>query len=508
MLLFNGYLVAFLLGLATAALGSLQNAAWWQMLLLALFLQQIHKHHFHGIAHQVKLGWLFGFGYFCVGIWWLYISLHDIGGMPAWMACGAVIILSAFLAIFPTLAVAIGARFYNQSYSALAWGSAWTITEWLRATIFTGFPWIGFGDAQINGPFQGLIPLLGVLGATFATIWGAYKIGSAPSRFFLPLFSLGFVVLISSSLEGIQFTQPIGRLLEVRLLQGNFPQTLQYDPAHIERQNQYYLNAFVSKPADLTVGPETAFPILENAFPKEWEDTIQASLKATQGYLLTGIIGTQGEQYSNRAKAYGPEGTIYHYDKTHLVPFGEYIPPGFEWFVKAIKAPLSQFKQGLPNQENFIIRRDNTPNISAAIMICYEDVFGSEIAQRIRDKATTPPNLLINLTNLAWFGDTQAPWQHLRLAQLRSLETGLPTVRSTNTGVTAIIDEQGRVTSQLPVFTEGVLTGSVQARTGITPYVRLGDLPILLICFWTILFAWRKKRRLDAQRHLGTALQG
>lgn len=498
----KAYFISFLVGISTAAIGNLTHAAWWQMLLLAIFWRQIHEHHFYGIQQQIKLGWIFGLGYFCQGIWWLYVSLHDIGGMPFWMASCGVFLLSAFLALFPTFAVFIGARFYNQSSSALAWASAWTIAEWLRATIFTGFPWIGFGDSQINGPFQGLIPFFGVLGATFATFWGAYKIGSAPGRLFLPLFSLGFVVFISTSLEGISFTQPIGRLLEVRLYQGNFPQTLQYDPVAIQKQNNFYFNGYLSKPAELTVGPETAITLPDNQLPKEWLQTLQEYLKENKAYLLSGMIGIAGDRFSNRAKGFGPHGEVYNYDKSHLVPFGEYIPPGFEWFVKAIQAPLTQFAIGSNSQENFIIARDNQPSLQAAIMICYEDVFGAEIAKRIRRLPENPPNFLINLTNLAWFGNTSAPWQHLRLAQLRSLETGLPTIRSTNTGVTAIIDDRGRVISQLPVFQEGVLTGSVQARKGFTPYVRFGDLPALIFSALVLAVSFRKMQ----QRNLSKGL--
>lgn len=494
MLSYRVCLLSFLIGVLTAAVGNFNNAAWWQMLLLAMFWRQIHQHHFHGLKTQVQLGWLFGLGYFCQGIWWLYVSMHDVGGMPVFMAAGGVLLLSAFLALFPTLAVALGARFYNQPNSAIAWASAWTIAEWLRGNILTGFPWIGFGDAQVNGPFQGLIPIFGVLGATFATIWGAYKIGSAPGRIFLPLFSLAFAVAVCSFFEGMEFTKPVGKLLEVRLFQGNFPQTMQYDPSAINRQNNYYFNGYLSKAADLTVGPETAITLPEKFIPKDWEENLQNHLNETKGYVLTGIIGTDGDKYSNRAKAYGPNGETYSYDKSHLVPFGEYIPPGFEWFVRAIKAPLSQFTMGSNEQAHFKIKRVGEPDISAAIMICYEDVFGAEIAQRIRKFPATPPNLLINLTNLTWFGNTSAPWQHLRLAQLRSLETGLPTIRATNTGVTAIINDRGRVTSQLPVFSEGVLTGSVQGRAGITPYVQFGDVPVLLLSIITLVLGWRKKK--------------
>jgi apolipoprotein N-acyltransferase len=229
---------------------------------------------------------------------------------------------------------------------------------------------------------------------------------------------------------------------------------MHYDPIAVSRQNNFYFNAFLEKEADLTVGPETALTIPEKSIPKEWEAELQKHLQQTQGYLLTGIIGEEGDNYSNRAKAYGPNGETYHYDKSHLVPFGEYVPPGFEWFIRAIRAPLSQFSIGSYSQPHLRISRKEQPDVFAAIMICYEDVFGAEIAQRIRQYPESAPNFLINLTNLAWFGNTSAPWQHIRLAQLRSLETGIPTIRSTNTGVTAIIDERGRTLAQLPVCTK------------------------------------------------------
>jgi apolipoprotein N-acyltransferase len=194
-----------------------------------------------------------------------------------------------------------------------------------------------------------------------------------------------------------------------------------------------------------------------------------------------------GREFSNRALGLSPSNQPYLYDKNHLVPFGEFIPPGFHWFVNAFSVPLSDFVRGGEDQENFLIQRPNQESIFAAITICYEDVFGGELASRIHN-STTPTNLLINLTNLAWFGDSQASSQQLRLSQLRSLETGLPALRATNTGITSVLDPNGKILASLPEFTQASLITQVQAYSGKTPYVRWGNLPILsLSC---ILLIW------------------
>ena len=179
------------------------------------------------------------------------------------------------------------------------------------------------------------------------------------------------------------------------------------------------------------------------------------------------------------AIGFGPIESDYRYDKSHLVPFGEFVPFGFKWFVDAMVTPLGNQQAGATLQKPFAIKQDST-NIYAGIMICYEDVFGGELAYRQRN-SQLPHHLWINMTNLAWFGDGMVLDQHLRLARLRSLETGIPTIRATNTGVTAVIDQQGEVTAQLPVWQQSTLKAEVQAYDGQTPYVQWGNTPIVLI---------------------------
>jgi apolipoprotein N-acyltransferase len=213
---------------------------------------------------------------------------------------------------------------------------------------------------------------------------------------------------------------------------------------------------------------------------------------------LLGVIGensTSAEvKFTNRALGLSPNKSIYQYDKSHLVPFGEFIPPGFRWFVNAFHVPMSDFARGQFEQAPFTIARSDKEPINAAITICYEDIFGGELASRIYH-SSKPVNLLVNMTNLAWFGNSQAPTQQLRLSQLRSLETGLPALRATNTGITAVLGSDGKILAELPEFTQGILKSTIQAYSGKTPYVTWGNAPILsLSCLLLILGLIRQRR--------------
>lgn len=485
---------AFLIGLISATIASAENNGWLQIFALAALWIYLDRQNFQASKLQAWLGWSYGLGYFSLGLWWLYISLHDVGGMHSLLAITGVFLLASFLALFPAFAVWLGTRFHYRPYSAIAWAAAWTFAEWLRAHLFTGFPWNGFGESQINGPFVGLIPIFGSLGATFAVLWAAHQFGSVPRKLFLPLIAVGFAVFISSLFEDSEYTKPIGKMLEVRLIQGNFLQPLYTDSDSALRQVDFYLNTITNKASDLIITPETALAIPEQFLPALTFPKIQEFATQSNSHVLVGAVGTVGNQYSNRAIGISPNASRYFYDKEHLVPFGEYVPPGFKWFVDAIQVPLSDFAAGPKNQANFKISRTGQPDIFAAVTICYEDVFGDELSNRIRH-LQTPTNLIINMTNLAWFGNSQAPIQQLKLARLRSLETGLPTVRATNTGATAIIDHRGRVINQLDGFTQDNLLGSIQARSGKTPYSNWGDSPILLVSLLILISSHLKKRK-------------
>jgi apolipoprotein N-acyltransferase len=266
------------------------------------------------------------------------------------------------------------------------------------------------------------------------------------------------------------------------------------------QQIAFYKSTMTDSQADLVVSPETALPWPETNLPTGTLEDLQDFATKNKRFLLFGILGrhfnpADGREFSNRAIGLSPSSPPYRYDKSHLVPFGEFIPPGFRWFVNAFNVPLSDFSRGPQNQPLFIINREGQLPLYAAITICYEDVFGDELAARLRNSEESA-NLFINMTNLAWFGDSQAPTQQLRLSQLRSLETGLPALRATNTGITAVLGPDGKILAELPKFTQGILKTSIQAYSGKTPYVIWGNIPILSLSCLLLILGFIRQRRI------------
>jgi apolipoprotein N-acyltransferase len=488
-----------LLGAALAGAAELPYGGWIQIPILALVWWSLDHSNAIPFKTAFLLGWVFGLGYFIVGLWWLYISLHDIGGMNSILSCVAVFLLSAYVALYFAAASLSIRIFKNHSFSGLLLASSWVIFEYLRGEIFTGFPWMGFAEAQVNGPFSAIAPYLGGLGCTFFAVLTAWLLFCITKKSIKNVIGLLFALLIPVLASQWSFTRPTGEPLTVNLMQGNFAQSLIFRPEGILQQINFYSRAIANSDAELTIAPETAFPWPENNLPPSLFLGLQKLADSKNSNFLFGTIGRDpesknGREFSNRAIGMSPKAQRYEYDKNHLVPFGEFIPPGFHWFVDAFSVPLSDFARGGNNQANFAIIRKNQPVLHAAITICYEDVFGGELASRIRN-SQEPTNLLINITNLAWFGESQAPAQQLRLSQLRSLETGLPALRATNTGITAVLGHDGKVLASLRQFTQENLSTQVQAYTGKTPYVILGNFPILSISCLLLIWGFIRQRR-------------
>ena len=491
-------LLLFFLGALLAAAAELPYGGWIQIPILSLIWWRMSQQSNPSTKNQFIFGIAFGLGYFALGLWWIYISLHDVGGMHAVISCLAVFLLAAGMALFfssASLALCLPRR---RHLTGLVLAASWVIIEYLRSVVLTGFPWMGFAEAQFNGPFAPLAPFFGGLACTFLVVWVSWEITQLRKNIVFSSACIISTIAIAQLASFWTFTKPIGEPLSVRLIQGNFEQSLKFNPKAIEEQFSFYTNAIESQSADLIITPETAYPWPQSNLPAGLLGSLQQFSNNTSSNLLLGVIGETNSaaevKYTNRALGLSPNAPIYQYDKSHLVPFGEFIPPGFHWFVNAFHVPMSDFARGSLDQAPFSIVRSGKEAIHAAITICYEDVFGGELASRIHH-SSKPVNLLINMTNLAWFGDSQAPAQQLRLSQLRSLETGLPALRATNTGITAALGPDGKVLSELGDFTQGVLSLQIQAYSGTTPYVLWGNAPILsLSCLLLILGLIRQKR--------------
>lgn len=428
-------------------------------------------------------GLAFGLGFFLTGVSWVYVSLSVFGGMPWWLAGVAAFLFCAVLAVFPMAAGTAFKRWQPESFwqQALFFAALIALADWVRGWIFSGFPWLTAGYSQSPpSPLAGFAPLLGVHGLSLivalsgALLW-RWRVG-LPVLLLLASTGLG--------LRQIEWTQPDGEPISVALVQGNVPQEMKFRPEAFVRTLQLYHDLIEANPAQLTLLPETALPVFIDQMPAAYLEELKSLAQRQQGDIILGVLTGDGSGYFNSAVSVG-NSPLQVYSKQHLVPYGEFIPPGFAWFMAYANIPMSSFSRGPEIQPPLAVA-----GRQVAANICYEDVFGNEII-----RALPQAGILANLSNTAWFGRSLAQPQHLQIARLRAAETGRPMLRATNTGMTAIVDARGEVSAALPPFTTGVLTGEVRAYTGMTPYARFGNWPALLLIYVSLALAALAARR-------------
>ena len=422
-------------------------------------------------------GYVFGAGLFLAGVSWVYVSMHVFGGMPLLLAGLAAVLFCCVLALFPALAGYVFARLRRDRIlaDALLAAAAWTLAEWLRGWVLTGFPWLAFGYAQTPpSPLAGYAPLLGTYGVGFIAALIAALAGLTFGRRerWLPSgAAIATLLAAGLGLTSIEWTQPSGKPVSVSLLQGNIEQSLKWRPERLQQSLDTYLRLARAHPAQLVVLPETALPLMLDQLPRDYVAELRRAAPGGKGDVLLGIAAQDAQgRYYNSAVGFTTEG-IQSYRKSHLVPFGEFTPPAFAWTLALLQIPMSNFSPGAAVQPPLALAGEKV-----AVNICYEDVFGEEII-----RALPEATLLVNLSNTAWFGDSLAQPQHLQIAQMRALETGRFMLRATNTGMTAIVNPRGRVERVLAPFGEGALVGEVSGYNGATPYVRWGNAAALLI---------------------------
>jgi apolipoprotein N-acyltransferase len=421
------------------------------------------------------LGLAWGAGCFLFGVSWIYVSLSQFAGMAAPAAAAATLLFCLYLSLFPAL---VGGAFRRGRSKGLRdvplFAGLWTLGEWLRGTLFTGFPWLAVGYSQSPpSPLAGWASVLGVYGVGFIVALAGALLVAAGRR---PATWLALLLLLAAGLllRAMDWTQPAGAPVTVSLLQGNVPQSLKWDPKRLPLSIETYLRLARDNPARLTVLPETALPLYFNEVPRD----VLRGLTGHGDALIGVAVGTTDGGYTNGAVALTPQLAASAYAKRHLVPFGEYPPPGFAWFFRFARIPMSDFTAGRPRQEPLLAAGQRiAPNI------CYEDLFGEELLG-----ALPAATLLVNLSNTAWFGDSLAQPQHLQIAQLRAIETGRVMLRATNTGMTAMVAADGTVAASLPPFTAAALVVQAQGRSGLTPFARWGNLLALLLAAAACLF--------------------
>ena len=465
--------------------------SWWPLAILSLAALFALAARADGWRAGFKLGFAYGLGLFLVGVSWIYVSLSVYGGMAPWLAALAVLLFAAYLALWPALAAALvaGTRGVATWRLVVFAPAAWVLTEWARGWVFTGFPWLGLGYPQVAGPLGGFAPLLGTYGVSWlaALVAGLLAWGSGARHRRVAQVAAAVVLVAGAALRAVAWTTPAGAPTTVALLQGNVPQDMKWLPEKTRETLELYLRLARQARARLIVLPETALPLFERQLPHAVREEFAAIGRANGGDVLIGLpTGDVAADYYNSVLSLGASASQ-RYHKVHLVPFGEYIPlkPLFGWILEVLHIPLSDFTRGAPGQPPLAVGGQKV-----AADICYEDTFGEEIVRPLPEATA-----LVNVSNLAWFGDTLAPWQHLQMSQMRALETGRMMLRATNTGATAIVDRDGRLISQLPLFETGILRGEMQGYAGATPYARWGNAPVLALLFALAgVAAWATRR--------------
>ena len=480
-----------------ASLLSFEPFGWWplQFVLLAWLFYQV------GVGSSVKratlLGWAFGFGWSVGAMWWLYIFMTRFAHLPAILGLIGVVLLGLYMGLFGAFATGVASWLRRRwslplgAFVLLVLPVAWGVSEWMRGWVFTGFPWSVAGYAHDSSPLAGYAPLVGVYGIGTIVALGAGCLVMLTQRKRLQAIGLFAALLLAGAgLRSVEWTQVTGAPLTVRLLQGNIPQDRKFDYAFLESTLERYRGMITAKPADLIATPETAIPVFPHMLPPGYLESLQRFASANGSTLALGMPLLDGPtQYANSVVAVSPQPRPYRFDKAHLVPFGEFIPPGFRWFTEMLNIPLSDATRGKPLQAPFAVKDQWVlPNI------CYEDVFGEEIAYQLR-AAPQPATMLLNVSNLSWYGQSSAIPQHLQISRMRTLETGRPMLRATNDGATAVIDHRGQVTHLLPFYTAGTLSATVRGTAGMTPYIRFGNALFLLLGALALAAAWFSGRK-------------
>jgi apolipoprotein N-acyltransferase len=439
-------------------------------------------------SSAAAIGFCFGLGMFLAGVSWVYVSLHDFGGMGMLTAAIFTFFFCAYLACYPALIGLILKRLpaSRPVRLLLCFPALWSLSEWVRGWLFTGFPWLALGYSQAPGsPLAGVAPVLGVFGVSLATAVAAAALASVIERVAewrsqalqrrIALlvrepgaWIIAALLIAGTVSSGREWTQPLpGEPTSVALLQGNIPQEMKWRPERARATLETYLGLAQSAEARLILLPETALPMFNVDVPAEYLEMLADQGRRNGGDLLVGVpeLDASGRYY-NSVTSFGSAPTQI-YRKHHLVPFGDYFPlrSVLGWIMNLLHIPMSDFSRGEPVQ----------PPIQAAgqkiaVNICYEDVFGEEIIRQLPEAT-----VLANFTNDAWWGKSIASEQHLQIAQMRAIETGRPMLRATNTGVTAIIDPKGRIAVSAPEFTTTTVTGGIRGYQGTTPYVRMGN---------------------------------
>lgn len=487
-------LVAFVLGAAATLVFA---PASWEILAPLVILPLL----FVSITVSPKdAGWhffWFGFGLFLTGTYWIYISVHVFGDAALWIAVIFMIGLSLIMASFLWLAGWLTGRLSHGEplWLLIVSPAAWVFVEWLRGWVLSGFPWLALGYGQIDLPLAGWAPVLGVYGVSFMLIISAAAILTMlitpGAGRLLALFAFVAPWFVGGILQTVDWTEPHGEALRTSIVQGGIAQDQKWLLEQRQPTLDFYRSRTLDVPdSDLVVWPEVAIPALNDQV-KSYLNIINTDARRNGQTVLLGILersferSDAGQVYNSVLLLGAAERQVYR--KRHLVPFGEYfpVPQSVRDWMRMQNLPHSDLVAGDENQPLLV----GANGAKLALAVCYEDAYGAEQLY-----AFPEADLLVNVSNDAWFGDSIAPHQHLEIARMRALEVGRYSVRATNTGVSAFIGPKGELLQAGKQFEPELMTADVRLHQGMTPYSSVGNWPIIGLSFLILGVVWIRSR--------------
>lgn len=460
---------------------------------------------------MTKHCFVFGFGWFASGISWVHVSIAEFGGMPLIASLLLMLLLCLYLAIYPALSGYLTAKASqitnkhakNKKLLLVYLPAFWLLTEYLRGIVLTGFPWLSLGYTQIDGPLNALAPLVGEVGITLCLMLICWAIAQLIQQQVIKIAALTMVTCALLTLYAHQQTwiTPTGKNVKTALVQGNIEQSIKWQPDQQWPTMLKYLDLTrVNYDAELIVWPESAIPAIETmSTTQEFLDIANKSATLNNAAIVTGIINYNFEsrEYFNSLIVLGKsqkedsEGSYFYnnrnrYYKNHLLPIGEFVPFGdlLRPLAPFFNLPMSSFTRGDYVQRNLLAN-----DLRILPLICFEIAFPHQLAANFSSES----DLLLTVSNDAWFGDSHGPHQHMEIARMRSLEFGRPLLRSTNNGVTAITDHQGNFIGQLPQFEQSVLKVDIPLVEGKTPYSQFGNFPAWLMSLLIVVTVYIRK---------------
>lgn len=433
------------------------------------------------------VGWLFGFGLFGAGVSWIYVSLTTFGGMPMLLACLAVLILVMGLAVFPAAVGLIQQLFSRSRVSTrlvLVMAPAWVLSEWVREWLFTGLPWLSAGYSQSQNILSAWAPVGGIYLVSLAVVLAVCCVlllfkGHPGKATGLAL----VLVLASVALQHRDWTVQDQRSLSVKLVQANVSIWDKWNSKKSDEILAKYLAlSRQGQPTDLIIWPEAAAPVLMRELSAEFINSLNTLLEQNT-YTMFGVVekDTGPGGYYNSVALTQKDGSFSFYRKVHLVPFGEFLPFKvlLQWLLDYLHIPMSDFSAYQSSQDPVVVK-----GVNLGVSICYEDAFANVI------RASLPKaDLLVNVSEDAWFGNSLAPHQRLQMAQMRAIENGRTLVRVSNNGLSAVINHKGEIKQIAPQFQTSIVDAQVEIRAGVTPFSLWGHKLVLSLTGLLLLVA-------------------